>query len=68
MSEVKFGTITPTGLTNVRYIRSSDIAACPHSILVAEHYREDGSCRCDDPEAPMGEWGYTWDVEAGRWE
>ncbi len=44
------------------------IRACPYLILLPEHYREDGSCRCDDPEAPeMVRGGYTWDAEAGRW-
>ena len=34
---------------------------CPHVIMVAEHYRDDGSCKCNDPnEKVMREWGYRW--------
>jgi hypothetical protein len=39
---------------------------CPHAILMAGHYRQDGFCRCNDPDhAEMREWGYTWD--GARW-
>ena len=69
MSGVHFGTLQRDGsVTNARTIRQSDIARCPHVILVASHYREDGSCRCDDPDAPMREAGYRWNLEARRWE
>jgi len=52
--------------TDAREIAQSDLMRCPHSILVAEHYREDGSCRCDDKTATeMKEWGYRWD--GGQW-
>lgn len=48
----------------VRVIKRTDIAKCPHVILVAAHYRDDGSCRCNDPnETIMAEWGYKWDGE-----
>ncbi len=46
---------------NVRRIKHSDIRACPHTILVAAHYREDGSCKCDNLEERqkmIREWGY----------
>lgn len=34
---------------------------CPHAIIVPSHYRDDGSCRCDDPtHTEMEEWGYSW--------
>ena len=47
--------------TNVREIKQSDMLRCPHAIMVAEHYREDGSCRCNDPAATeMKSWGYNW--------
>lgn len=49
-------------LRNVRVIRQSDIAACPHAIMVPAHYRDDGSCKCDDPDEQakmIREWGYT---------
>lgn len=47
---------------NQREISQRSILDCPHLILVASHYRVDGSCRCDDPtERAMmiAEWGYT---------
>jgi hypothetical protein len=44
---VTFGSLTPDGLTNVRVISQADLLACPRVILVAEHYRDDGTCRCD---------------------
>ena len=41
---------------------------CPHFIFVASHYREDGSCKCDDPKDPdMKSWGYVWSKKKGRW-
>jgi len=51
---------------NVRIIDQSTIAKCPHVIFAAEHYRADGTCKCNDPTAKeMAEWGYTW--RAGQW-
>lgn len=42
---------------------------CPHSIMVPEHYREDGSCKCDDPNDPlMAEWGYYWSEDYEEWQ
>lgn len=35
---------------------------CPFLIMVGEHYREDGSCKCDDPEHRkfmIAEWEYS---------
>lgn len=41
---------------------------CPHYILVAEHYREDGICKCADPGAlEMRAWGYKWSRKKGLW-
>jgi hypothetical protein len=61
-SEVQFGTLHPDGaLTNRRSIKHSDLRKCKFAILVPEHYREDGSCRCDDPghrAMMIAEWGY----------
>lgn len=55
----------PSGVT-VTIIKQSDIAACPHFILVPEHYRPDGSCRCNDQQhTEMLGWGYNWNGE--RW-
>jgi hypothetical protein len=52
--------------TNVREIKQSDMMKCPHCMMVAEHYRDDGSCRCNDPaHTEMKEWGYKW--KGGQW-
>lgn len=65
--DIQFGDLGPEGLTNVRTIRQSDVQACPHFILVPEHYRDDGSCRCDDPEATeMADGGYVW-IDGAGW-
>ena len=61
-NEVQFGTLEEDGrLTNVRLIKQSDITKCPHCIMVPEHYRADGSCKCDDAEERkkmIKMWGY----------
>ena len=55
-------------MTRVRVIKQSDIIRCPHYILMAEHYRGDGSCMCDDPNnKDMTEWGYVWDGKTNMW-
>lgn len=66
---VKFGTLHPDGtVTDEREISKADIGACSFLIMVPEHYRADGTCRCDDQgHGEMVAWGYTWDEEAGRW-
>ena len=66
---IRFSTLHPDGTeTNVRTLPQSKIAACPHFIFAIEHYRADGSCKCDDPaENVMAEWGYTWSPALGRW-
>lgn len=47
--QVTFGTLNPDGsLTNVRHIKHSDLRKCRFTIFNPEHYRDDGSCRCDD--------------------
>ena len=52
---------------SVRILRHSDIGKCPFLIFVPEHYREDGTCRCDDPEhTEMVEWGYVF--RDGTWQ
>lgn len=60
---VLFGTLDSDGvLTNERVISQADITACKFVIMVPEHYREDGSCRCNDPEHQVmmiREWGYS---------
>jgi len=64
---VRFSTINPDGCggiteSDVAYVRQADIGACPHLIMVAAHYRPDGSCKCDDPEEQammIRKWGYS---------
>lgn len=65
--EIRFSDLTPEGEeVNVRTLRQSTVMKCPHYILVPEHYRVDGTCRCDDPEHKvMRSWGYRWDGR--RW-
>ncbi len=49
-----------------REITQGQIKACPHLIFAGDHYRKDGSCKCDDPNnTVMIEWGYVW--KDGRW-
>lgn len=63
-----FGTLHPDGsLTNVRMLPQSAMLACPHFIMVPEHYRADNSCRCDDKShTEMKTWGYRW--KGKRWQ
>ena len=60
---IEFGTLNPDGnLTNVRHIKQSDVGKCQFFILDPNHYREDGSCKCDDAEhrkMMIKKWGYT---------
>lgn len=47
---------------SIRYIRQSDMQRCPHVIIDPSHYRNDGTCKCDDPEhreMMIHDWGYT---------
>jgi len=54
--------------TDMRDIQQSVIMNCPNCILLAKHYRADGSCMCDDPlNHDMTEWGYTWDTKTNMW-
>lgn len=42
-------------------IRHIDMGKCPFSILLPEHYRSDGSCKCDDKvhrQVMVQQWGY----------
>jgi hypothetical protein len=66
---IRFSTLYPDGTeANVRTLPQSKIAACPHFIMAIEHYRADGTCKCNDPaENVMAEWEYTWNEQEGRW-
>ena len=47
--------------TNVRLIKQSDIGKCRFYIFNPSHYREDGTCKCNDLEhrkMMIKEWGY----------
>jgi hypothetical protein len=66
MDEIRFSKMKLKGEElvegEVRLIKQSDIQKCPWSIMVPEHYREDGSCKCNDPEhraMMIREWGYS---------
>lgn len=45
---VRFAKLGPEGITDVVEIPVSVIRGCPKVILVASHYRSDGTCRCDE--------------------
>lgn len=65
----QFGRLNPDGtVTHIKTIKQSSMMKCPFFIMVPEHYRDDESCRCDDPtHREMSEWGYRWDPEAEKW-
>jgi hypothetical protein len=45
----------------IRTIKQSDMLRCPHYIMMPDHYRDDGTCRCNDKgHTEMHEWGYMW--------
>jgi hypothetical protein len=49
-------------VTTTRTIKRSSIAACPFLIMVPEHYREDGTCKCNcavERARMVEEWDYT---------
>lgn len=49
MSNIRFDTLDDNGqLVKTRTMRMSDIKNCPRFILLVSHYREDGSCRCNE--------------------
>lgn len=64
---VRFVVLNPDGrVSDVKQIRASDMARCPHTIFASEHYRFDGTCKCNDEnEIVMREWGYEW--KEGQW-
>ena len=51
---------------HIMRLKYSDIQKCPHCIFAPEHYREDDTCKCNDPdEKIMKSWGYKW--KDGQW-
>jgi hypothetical protein len=61
-NETMFGTLQRDGtLTNIRMIKQSTFRNCPFFIMMPEHYREDGSCKCSNAEhraMMIKEWEY----------
>jgi hypothetical protein len=54
--------------TDIREINQSDMMKCPHFIMTPEHYRSDGTCRCDDiTHTEMAKWGYQWNSIRRQW-
>ena len=48
---IQYGTLNPDGtVTNKHSMKQSNISNCPFFILVSEHYREDGTCACNNAE------------------
>ena len=70
MAEFSEGTIGEDGKLSIKHVRTLDqsrIRKCPHFMFAPEHYREDETCRCNDPEhTEMADWGYTWDGNLWR--
>lgn len=49
--EIVFSTMDEQGkVTTIKVLKNSDIGRCPKYILVPEHYRDDGTCRCNVPQ------------------
>jgi hypothetical protein len=49
-------------MTRTYIMKQSDLLKCPFVILWPTHYRDDGTCKCDDPTEQrrmVREWGYT---------
>ena len=63
--EIVFQRMTLDGkVTHVRTLTRGQIDKCRFVILVPEHYRDDGTCKCDDAEHRahmIAEWDYTLD-------
>ena len=68
-NRIRFSTLDSDGVeSSVRYIKQGDMMKCPHFIMDPQHYRLDGSCKCNDAsETIMAEWGYTWDKTTNQW-
>lgn len=64
----RFMTLDHNGnVIDIKTIKQSDMVKCPHYIMAHEHYRNDGTCRCNDSEhSEMKEWGYKW--KDGKWQ
>jgi len=59
----EFGKLTEDGVyTRLGEVSQADMLRCPFCIIDFAHYREDGTCRCDDPaeqDRMIRDWGYS---------
>jgi len=49
----------------VKIIKVSDLTKCPKVILLASHYRDNGSCRCDERQCEMDfcdDWKFSGEI------
>lgn len=59
---VQFGVLGPDGYTETRTLRQASMLACRFTIMDPSHYRDDETCKCDDPDERarmIREWDYT---------
>ena len=64
----EYGVDSGIGGTHSVTMQQSMLQACPHFIIAPEHYRANGTCKCNDPyDQNMKEWGYTWSVDRKEW-
>ena len=70
MDDIQFSTLHGDGtVSNIRYLKQSDMLQCPFCIIMPTHYLPDGSCRCyDSSHKEMYEWGYVWNESLEHWE
>ena len=58
----EFGKLNADGsYQHIRSLPQAAMLACPHFIMMPDHYREDNSCKCDDlaeRKRMIREWGY----------
>lgn len=60
--------MTDLSTLKVKILLQSAIDKCPHVIFMPDHYRDDGSCKCNDKnETVMKTWGYRWNKKLNRW-
>ena len=46
----------------MRFLKQEDMLKCRFAIMMPEHYRADGSCKCNDEQhrkMMIAEWEYT---------
>jgi len=42
-------------------MKQVDVHNCPHYIMMPDHYRDDGTCKCNElGHQDMLAWGYVW--------